>query len=306
MLQQDIFTIYNASAGSGKTFTLVKSYLKKIILSNRPDYFKHLLAITFTNKAVNEMKHRIISKLFDFASPDIFEKEDAMFSVLCSETQLPPQEVQKRAEKAVGFILQNYSLFQVETIDKFNHRLIRTFAKDLKISSNFDIVLDVKLLLHEAIDNVIARVGKDEILTQIILDFTIEKAKEDKSWDITYDLQNIGSLLLSENHIEHIETLKDKTIDDFLQLKKNLFTKREKAKELILKTAEAFFEILKENHLEANDFTGKYAFNYFQKLSHNDFSVSYGAAWQTFTPPIYPNRVAPPTSQTLDGLTPAI
>lgn len=306
MPKQDVFTIYNASAGSGKTFTLVKSYLEKIILSNQPDYFKHLLAITFTNKAVNEMKHRIISKLLDFASPDIFEKEDAMFSALCSETQLPPQEVQKRAEKAVGFILQNYSLFQVETIDKFNHRLIRTFAKDLKISSNFDIVLDVKLLLDEAIDNVIARVGKEDMLTKIVLDFTIEKAKEDKSWDITYDLQNIGLLLLSENHIAHIDTFKDKTIDDFLQLKKTLFAKREKTKENIVKTAESFFEILTENQLEATDFTGKYVFNYFQKLANNDFSVKYGAAWQMFAPPIYPGRITPPTSYALDELTPTI
>lgn len=306
MLQQDIFTVYNASAGSGKTFTLVKSYLEKIISSNRPDFFKHLLAITFTNKAVNEMKHRIISKLFDFAKPDIFEKGDAMFSVLCSETQLPPQEVQKRAKRAVEFILQNYSLFDVETIDKFNHRIIRTFAKDLKISSNFDLVLDVKLLLQEAIDNMIARVGKDEALTQVVLDFTIEKAKEDKSWDIAYDLQNIGMLLLSENNTSRIKTLKNKTIDDFLRLKKNLFAKREKAKEEILKSAEDFFQLLEKHQLEDSDFSGKYVFNYFQKLSIQDFSVNYGAGWQNFTPPIYPGRVKPPTSQTLDNLTPAI
>ena len=65
--KQSSFSIYDASAGSGKTFTLVKEYLIQILSSKSEDYFKHLLAITFTNKAVAEMKQRIVETLVNFS-----------------------------------------------------------------------------------------------------------------------------------------------------------------------------------------------------------------------------------------------
>src|SRR5690606_35866976 len=106
----------------------------------------------------------------------------------------------------------NYSYFDVETIDRFNHRLIRTFARDLKLSANFEVELDIDLLLSEAIDKVISHVGTDKMLTKSILEFSFEKTDNDKSWDITLDLKNISSILKSENDLTHFEKLKDKTL----------------------------------------------------------------------------------------------
>src|SRR5690554_2802645 len=162
--------IYNASAGSGKTFALTQEYLTKIIASGNPGFFKYLLAITFTNKAVNEMKNRIIDNLFAFADETQAEKNH-MFALICSQTGLSAAEVRKRAQQAVVFLLNNYSYFDVETIDKFNHRLIRTFARDLQLSSNFKVEIQAPTLVADAVDRVIARVGKDELLTQLLIGF---------------------------------------------------------------------------------------------------------------------------------------
>ena len=67
LLQAGDFKIYNASAGAGKTYTLVKEILS-LLLTNESDYhFENILAITFTNKAAGEMKERIIATLEEIA-----------------------------------------------------------------------------------------------------------------------------------------------------------------------------------------------------------------------------------------------
>lgn len=305
-MQDAIIKIYNASAGSGKTFALTKEYLSKIISSGNPGYFRHILAITFTNKAVNEMKNRIVQNLFAFTDESILEQDNEMFQIICKESGLSPLEVKQRAKNAVDFLLNNYSYFDVETIDKFNHRLIRTFARDLKLSSNFKVELNVDSLVNEAVDRLIAKVGKEKQLTKVVIDYMIEKTSEDKSWDIAIDLYDIAKLLISENQIPHIQKLAGKTIDDFLALKKFLFGKRTQNENEIRETAAKFFEIVRENSLGVEHFSGKYVYTHFLKLHKGDFSVRInGAKWQEFNPPIYPvSKTSPSDALTVDRLTP--
>lgn len=296
--------IYNASAGSGKTFALTQEYLTKIIASGNPGFFKYLLAITFTNKAVNEMKNRIIDNLFAFADETQAEKNH-MFALICSQTGLSAAEVRKRAQQAVVFLLNNYSYFDVETIDKFNHRLIRTFARDLQLSSNFKVEIQAPTLVADAVDRVIARVGKDELLTQLLIGFMIENVQKDKSWDLTNDLNTIGKLLISENQLAHIHNLQGKTIHDFEKFKTKLLRKIKKAEETLQNLAGEFFKITQENNFDASHFKGKYAYNYFQKLQRGEYPyLLKEAGWHSFTPPIYPARITPSEMLTLDRLTP--
>ena len=175
-MQDTPFKIYNASAGSGKTYTLAKEYLK-IILSN-PKGYKQILAITFTNKAVNEMKHRILDNLHKFSLKSNTEETSSMFDQLAKELQITPLELQQKAKTALKEILHNYAFFDVSTIDKFTHRLIRTFAKDLKLPQNFEVVLDIDLLLDEAVSRLISKAGKEPKLTKVLIDFAFEKIDE--------------------------------------------------------------------------------------------------------------------------------
>lgn len=302
------FTIYNASAGSGKTFTLVKSYLTKLISSNKPDFFRNILAITFTNKAVGEMKERIMKSLFKFSDPKIIDQQDPMFAMVCQETNLSEDEVCKRAKNAVNYILHNYSAFDVETIDRFNHRLIRTFARDLKLPTNFEVSLDVETLMAEAIDRLLSQVGLEPHLTDLILDFSFEKIEDDKSWDITSDLKKISKLLLNENDLPHVEKLKNKTLSDFVSLKINLFQIKQHLESELLEEANNFFKLISKNGIEKTDFTGGYVFAFFQKISQRNFNVLSGAKWQQNfgETSLYPKKASPSAKESLDRLLPEL
>lgn len=301
------FSIYNASAGSGKTYTLVKLYLTKIIESDKPDNFKHILAITFTNKAVGEMKERIMDTLFAFTKIPVPESHIQLLESICLETGLSKTEVHSRAKKAVTFILHNFSLFDVETIDRFNHRLIRTFAKDLKLTSNFEVDLDVDLLISEAIDLVISKVGIDPLLTKTILEFSFEKVEDDKSWDITADLKKVSNILYKENDLVHVEKLKSKNLEDFQSLKSNLFSQIKSVQGNLNSIAEQFFTLLDENQLENSDFSGGYFPKYFDKIKNGSYnSIKFELAWQNNleTKPLYPKRVSSETASAIDSLVP--
>jgi len=128
---QHPFSIYNASAGSGKTFTLVKMYLKILMTSNQKNAFKNILALTFTNKAVAEMKARVVDMLMAFSEPSILQTPTPMFSLLVEEIQMEPETLHEKSKIILNTIAHNYAAFDISTIDKFNHRLIRTFAHDL-------------------------------------------------------------------------------------------------------------------------------------------------------------------------------
>jgi len=161
-LQNSAFKIYNASAGSGKTFTLAKAYLKILIQSTSLDQFKSILAITFTNKAVGEMKERIVDMLKSFSSENSLVNPHPMFVAICEELKIAPETLQTKSNRILKHIIHNYGAFDISTIDGFTHRVIRTFAHDLKLPINFEVELDQERLLNEAVDSLIAKAGSDE------------------------------------------------------------------------------------------------------------------------------------------------
>ncbi|MBK7651646.1 MAG: UvrD-helicase domain-containing protein [Flammeovirgaceae bacterium] len=108
------FSIYRSSAGSGKTRTLAKEYLK-LALKSRADYFKHILAVTFTNKSTQEMKDRILAYLDDFANA----RDNDLSEELRNELGLDASTFQMYSQEAQAEILHKYSQFSISTIDAF-------------------------------------------------------------------------------------------------------------------------------------------------------------------------------------------
>ncbi|WP_304142190.1 exodeoxyribonuclease V subunit beta [Mesoflavibacter zeaxanthinifaciens] len=262
------FKVFNASAGSGKTFNLVKSYLKLLFKTENIFGFRNILAMTFTNKAVGEMKERILKKLKDFSEETVLDGNDAMFNALCLELNLEPSYVNKKAKTLLSTIMHNYAAFDISTIDGFNHRLIRTFAYDLKLPINFEVELDTEALLNEAVDSLIAKAGTDKKLTKILIDFAIEKADDDKSWDISNDLNKIAKKLTNENDIPHLkEALKDKTLDDFESLKTSLIKQIKSTESQIIDNAKSILTTFENNGLTKADFSRGTLFNHFEKAS---------------------------------------
>ncbi|MFH6961307.1 UvrD-helicase domain-containing protein [Flavobacterium plurextorum] len=221
-MQSPSFSIYDASAGSGKTYTLVKEYLKIILSSPKNDAYRNILAITFTNKAVHEMKSRIVGSLSEFAKEEPSAKAVDLMEDLSRETGLSIIQIKIKSQSIIKHLIHNYAAFDISTIDKFTHKVIRAFAHDLNLPMTFEVTLDTENLLVEAVDAIIAQAGQDETLTKLLIDFTMEKTDDDKSWDVSREILETGRLVLNENNRNEILHFNDKTIGEFVVIKKKM------------------------------------------------------------------------------------
>ena len=221
-MQRPSFSIYDASAGSGKTYALVKEYLKIILVSPKNDAYRNILAITFTNKAVHEMKSRIVGSLSEFAKDEPSSKAQDLMQDLSIDTELSIIQIKTKSQQIIKHIIHNYAAFDISTIDKFTHKVIRAFAHDLNLPMTFEVTLDTENLLIEAVDAIIAQAGEDETLTKLLIDFTMEKTDDDKSWDISREILETGRLVLNENNRNEITHFHDKSIAEFVEIKNKL------------------------------------------------------------------------------------
>ena len=207
MQQPSTFQVYNASAGSGKTFTLVKEYLKVLLQSEDIFRFQKILAITFTNKAAGEMKERVLENLNAIAEGETTD----ILQLVLQETSIDRAVAQERSEKILDAILQNYSAFSITTIDSFTHKIIKSFAYDLGLTLNFEVEMDAVSLLGEAVDVLISKVGTDKEITKLLVNFSLDKADDDKSWDISRELNEFSRILLNEEDALRFRSLSEKS-----------------------------------------------------------------------------------------------
>jgi len=303
--KQSPFTIYNASAGSGKTYTLVQDYLKILFTSNSLLTFRTILALTFTNKAVGEMKERIIDTLKAFSDKSIFKMSNSMFEAIAIDLNIEPKVLHERSKLLLHTIVHNYAAFDISTIDKFNHKLIRTFAHDLKLPVNFEVELDTKSMLAKAVDKLIDKAGSDKELTKVLVDFAIEKTDDDKSWDISYDFNTIAALLINENEIPYIDKLKDKTLNDFKTLKTNLKKQFKANSDQVTEVAKKVLELINQSQINHTDFSSSYLPKHFIKLAEGNFNVSFSTKWQNDLidgSPIYPKKVSDDVACSIESI----
>jgi len=302
------FKVYNASAGSGKTFTLVKEYLKLLFRSKHSNLFRNILALTFTNKAVGEMKSRIIETLTQFSDKAILTNPNSIFTAIVNELNAEPKDIHNASKKILNRILHNYASFDISTIDRFTHKVIRTFAFDLKIPVNFEVELDTESLLSEAVDNLIAKAGTDKQLTNLLVDFAIEKADDDKSWDISFDFNKVAKLLVNENNIPYLELLKDKTLEDFKSLKTLLKSKLASNEKVIIKKAQNTLTLIEECGLQFDDFTRGSLPKHFLNLSNSKFDIKFDSKWQLEIEDtvLYPKKVSSEIASTIDSIKPQL
>ncbi len=249
------FAIYDASAGSGKTYALVKEYLKIILVAPKNDAYRNILAITFTNKAVHEMKSRIVGSLSEFARDEPSQKAQDLMQDLAKDTALSIIQIKTKSQQIIKHIIHNYAAFDISTIDKFTHKVIRAFAHDLKLPMTFEVTLDTENLLIEAVDAIIAQAGEDETLTKLLIDFTMEKTDDDKSWDISREILDTGRLVLNENHRNEITHFHDKTIADFVEIKKKLIESCKVIEKDNAESAQAALTLIAKNGIDLKSFS---------------------------------------------------
>ena len=196
------FQIINASAGSGKTFSLATNIIIKLLTADE-DSYKKVLALTFTNNSANEMKRRILTELKQISiDPDksLVFKSSNLSKLLALNT------VKGKAKRVLNKILHNFSFFQISTIDKFNHRLIRSFSSDLTLSYDFDLVIERDEFTDQLIEKFFDDLKKESFLSDLIIDYSNNKHNKNKSWDITYDIKKLLDIIWDENNYKHIST----------------------------------------------------------------------------------------------------
>lgn len=250
MQTDSTFQVYNASAGSGKTFTLVKEYLKILLSSENIFTFQRVLAITFTNKAAAEMKERVLKSLQSFSN----DEPNALKAILLEETSIDQETLKSRSQRILQAILQNYSAFYITTIDSFTYKIIKSFAFDLGLSQNFEVEMDPQELLSEAVEVLISRIGSDQELTNLLIDYSLEKTDDDKSWNITHDLTEFSRILLNEDDAKYFKQLSEKSISDFLEIRTKAKKAIEEVEGKFQKIGEKGLKIISDHSLDHRDF----------------------------------------------------
>jgi ATP-dependent exoDNAse (exonuclease V) beta subunit len=269
--QPSIFQVYNASAGSGKTFTLVKEYLKVLLNSEDIFSFQKILAVTFTNKAAGEMKERVLSSLEDFAAG----KENDLCNIIIKEIDADKPIIQQRSKKILEAILQNYAAFSITTIDSFTHKIIKSFAYDLGLPQNFEVEMDAVSLLNQAVDVLISKIGSDKKLTKLLIDYSLDKTDDDKSWDISRDLNEFAKVLLNEDDIKHFRALANKKLEDFTNLKTKLYSHQKELKEAIKNVGAAFLDLIENHGIAHKDFMRATIPKFFLDLSAKSVNIDF-------------------------------
>ena len=201
--------VLNASAGSGKTYNLVRNYLR-LLLQDGEDRaeLNQILAMTFTNKASIEMKTRIIQDL-DKLAFGTTEKEEKFRAETADYIGVKKEFIQTRAQQVLKRILHQYEDFQVSTIDKFNLKLIRSFARDLELPDNFEIVVNDAQVLNLAIDRLLDNIDEkqQDKIYNLALRFVRDKLESEDSWDIRKILRENSQQLTNERYFDEVKSL---------------------------------------------------------------------------------------------------
>lgn len=224
--------VLNASAGSGKTYRLVKTYLYTLLEDPKnPKAFSGIIAMTFTNKAALEMKTRILKKLDELGFPEAYAgKKDPLAEQLCSELAINEVELQHRAKQALIHILHQFEDFNVLTIDKFNLRLIRSFSKDLDLPQDFEVILNEDEIIEKIVDQILDQIGNEQqkSLTELVINYAQSNMDDDQKWEIRKSLIQFGKILSKEKDLALVEKLMHQNYDQetYKELKNTYETNR--------------------------------------------------------------------------------
>lgn len=264
-------TVYRASAGSGKTFTLAVKYIE--LLLKDPMAYKTTLAVTFTNKATEEMKMRILSQLYGLYKvlPD---SKDYLDKVM-ADTGLGAEQVRKNAGRALKFIIHDYNYFCIETIDSFFQRVLRNLARELDLTANLRVELNDKEVEQLAVDRLIARLTDSSDVMGWIIQYIEEAISDDKDWNVIKSIKQFGEAIFNDSYKAHSDELRDTFSNKpfFRQYQQSLSEIITDVDEKMADYAKRFNDILAANNLTTADFSSgdRGPCGYFLKLGRGQY-----------------------------------
>lgn len=265
-----MLTVYRASAGAGKTHKLTGEYLT--LLFSSPGAFRRILAVTFTNKATDEMKSRIVDELYHLAS----DRKSDYVDLLTSVYSLTEQQVRKQAGKILIDILHDYSAFNISTIDRFFQQTMRAFTREIGLQGGYGIEMDQELVLTTAIDNLLSDLEKPESkeLLGWLLRFAEDKIENGGEWNLRRDIMSLSREVFKESYKAFSEEVgKDIADKDALDAYKNdLFAIIRSVETNARELGERALAVLTKYALKTTDFKGgsRSPMTIFEKLAQGE------------------------------------
>ena len=267
-------TVYKASAGSGKTFTLATEYIR--LLVENPQSYRNILAVTFTNKATEEMKMRILSQLYGIWKE--LPESDNYLANIQEKTGLEPRIIRERAGMALNNLTHNYNYFRVETIDTFFQSVLRNMARELDLTTNLRIGLNDYQVEELAVDQLIEDLTTTDVMLQWILKYIMENISDDKSWNVISQIKKFGQNIFKDYYKDVSTTLDQKMSEEgfFDNYTTHLRELRKAAEEHMKEIGESFFDTLESEGLTIDDLSNKQRgiASFFNKIRKGDFDPS--------------------------------
>lgn len=264
-------TVYKASAGSGKTFTLATEYIRLVI--DNPTAYRTILAVTFTNKATEEMKLRILSQLYGIWRAD--KASEGYYNKVKETSELPEREIRKRAGMALRNLIHNYNYFRVETIDTFFQSVLRNLARELDLTANLRIGLNDYQVEQQAVDRLIEDLDAKNPVLGWIMDYINENINDDKSWNVIGQIKKFGENIFKDFYKSRSRRLEEVfgQKDFFPEFNRQMRAIRKEAQEWLAGQAEQFFRLLADNGLSVEDFANGASgvCGYFLKLQKGEY-----------------------------------
>ncbi|WP_042723024.1 exodeoxyribonuclease V subunit beta, partial [Flavobacterium sp. B17] len=255
---QNSYTVINASAGSGKTYALVQRLLMICLrYPNQQQSIRNILALTFTNKAANEMKERILTWLGNFSSEDFAENGDLKNIQKAFEQEglkITIDELHIRAKKLLDYVLHNYSTLNIGTIDRFNSRLVRSFSYELGLAKNFNLEIEAEPFLIEAVDKMLDQIGENEVISESFMDYVDYSLENNERINLNKNLYDSAKEFVKDIHYEHLKNNKDFDSTNYENIKNTLRKEIVLHKKQAVELAEKSIELFRSRNIEIEDF----------------------------------------------------
>lgn len=275
-----VLTVYKASAGSGKTFTLAVQYIKLLILSEDGGEYARILAVTFTNKATTEMKDRILSQLYGIGHT--LKNSQAYYVELQKalkeegRTDLTEMEIRQRCRMALHRILHDYNRFRVSTIDAFFQSVMRNLAHELGLTANLQVEISDSEVLSEAVDRLVDRLQDDQVLLEWMLSLVHDQIEENQNWNVTYTVKRFGRVIFDVDYLLRGDGLREVLHDEqrFARILCEIEQLRNEAVPATVALGCQLDEAVQHEGVEYEDFAnGKNLRAFVKKLKAHDMTV---------------------------------
>ena len=245
---EEHLTVYRASAGSGKTFTLAVEYIS--LLVKDPENYQHILAVTFTNKATQEMKMRILSQLYGIANS--LQSSQQYFNKVKEKTNMPDVVIRNNARAALTLLIHRYNNFRILTIDAFFQQVLRNLAHELGQTANLRVDLNNEEITEKAVDQMIESLEKGQPVLQWISTYINNSIEDDNGWNIIGKIKTFGTNIFKDFYKAHEANLKEQlsNADDFKVYETTLRKRRNDIRKTFNGKAKSILNEIKNANLD--------------------------------------------------------